>query len=276
MYKESAWKKTLQLIEEKYGKTLQYRSLKLLNDQKKTAYNQGDDFIIPLSLKNQDLGNVIVTRGSFLSEEQKAEIIDLIKFLVEPQVYNLHLKTAEQNILNQSADSNTDRNKIVQLYEDYKIYENQKPKKMLSQIIHLKALASKNRHKVALKIHEMTERNLFVRFQDVVNATTTSADLLTLNDTTLFINDIEDLTEHELQLLESFVNQTNQLVSENHPIVLIGSNLLMQEIDLKNWNQCLKKDLMGFYFDIDRVPLEQQTSPEILDLLFFEINEPMS
>ena len=50
----------------------------------------------------------------------------------------------------------------------------------------------------------------------------------------------------------------------------------MASLESKNWSVRLKNDLMGFYFDIDRVPLAQQTSHEILDLLFFEMNEPMA
>lgn len=273
---DSAWKKTLQLIEEKYGKTLQFRALTLLNDQKKTAYLNGDDFVIPLSLKNYDLGNVIVNRGSFLSEEQKSEIIDLIKFLVEPQVYNLLLKTTEENILNQKNSALAEKNKVVKLFDDFEIYETSTAKKLLSQIIHLKAHTSQNRHKVALKIHEMSERNLFVRFHDIINKTATVEDLLSLSDTTVFIEDIELLSENELQLLEAFLTHINQTQLETTPIILVGSSLPMASLESKNWSVRLKNDLMGFYFDIDRVPLAQQTSHEILDLLFFEMNEPMA
>ncbi len=272
---DSAWKKTLQLVEEKYGKTLQFRALTLLND-KKSAYLNGDDFIIPLSLKNHDLGNVIVNRGSFLSEQQKTEIVDLIKFLVEPQVYNLLLKTTEENILNQKNDALKEKNKVVQLFDNAKVYEAADTKKLLSQIIHLKAHTAQNRHKVALKIHEMSERNLFVRFHDIINSTATVEDLLTLSDTTVFIEDIDQLTSTELQLLESFLTRINENYLDTTPIILVGSSLSMAALESKSWSTRLKNDLLGFYFDIDRVPIAQQTSNEILDLLFFEMNEPMA
>ncbi len=272
----SAWKKTFQLIEEKYGKTLQFRALKLLSDQKKIAYQHGDDFIIPLSLKNHDLGNVIVTRGSFLSDEQKNEIVDLIKFLVEPQVYTLHLKTTEHNMLSQKYNNEDDENKVVQLYENFDVYKTPGAKKLLSQIIHLKAHTAHSRHKVAFKIHEMSQRNLFVRFHDIVNSTATVDDLLSLSDTTVFIEDIETLTDSELHLLESFLGRLTSDNLEMTPIILVGSSLQLSVLESKNWNTRLKNDLMGFYFDIDRVPLAQQTSHEILDLLFFELNEPMA
>ena len=238
---DSAWKKTLQLIEEKYGKTLQFRALTLLNDQKKSAYLNGDDFIIPLSLKNYDLGNVIVNRGSFLSEEQKSEIVDLIKFLVEPQVYNLLLKTTEENILNQKNNALAEKNKVVKLFDNFEIYQTSNAKKLLSQIIHLKAHTVQSRHKVALKIHEMSERNLFVRFHDIINKTATVEDLLSLSDTTVFIEDIEQLSEYELQLLEAFLAHTNQTQLDSAPIILVGSCLPMATLESKNWSLHFKK-----------------------------------
>src|SRR3989338_2484662 len=273
---DSAWKKTLQLIEEKYGKTLQFRALKLLNDQKKTAYSHGDNFIIPLSLKNHDLGNIIINRGSFLSDEQKSEIVDLIKFLVEPQVYNLHLKTTEQNILNQKDNSERESRKVVKLYADLDDHEENRSKKLLSQIIHLKSHTPQTRHKVALKIHEMSERNLFVRLNDIINTTTTAEEILSLSDTTIYIEDIEMLSATEVHLLERFLTLLPAECSDSCPVILVGSCLLMESLSSKPWSIQLKNDLSGFYFDIDRVPLVQQTSHEILDLLFFEVNESMS
>lgn len=273
IFEDQAWKKTLQLIEEKYGKSLQFRSLKLLNDQKKSAYQQGDDFIIPLSLKNFDLGNVIVTRGSFLDEQQKTEIVDLIKFLLEPQVYNLHLKNTEENILNQKNTQLKKSSEVIDLYTANEDVDSRRP---LSQIIHLKSLVPQIRLKVALKIHDMSQRNLFVRLNDVIHAESTVEDLLSLSDTTVFIEDVKMVQPEQLKILEEFLSQTTELGLDSGPLVLVGSALTLESIETEAWNPRLKNDLMGFYFDIDRVPLNQQTSEEILDLLFFELNQPMA
>lgn len=271
IFEDSAWKRTLQLIEEKYGKTLQFRSLKLLDDEKKSAYQQGDDFIIPLALKNFDLGNVIISRGSFLDEQQKSEIVDLVKFLLEPQIYNLHLKNAEQNILNQKNNLNRKPAEVINLHTGY-----QPTKKPLSQIIHLKAHTPQARLKVALKIHEMTERNLFVRLSDIIHDGSTVDDLISLSDTTVLIEDIDLVSEPILKIAEQFLSLTSRDHLIAGPLILVGSSLSLEAIEKKNWNAQLKNDLMGFYFDIDRVPLNQQTSEEILDLLFFELTDPMS
>jgi len=271
VFNDATWKKTFQLIEEKYGKTLQFRSLKLVDNKSKSAYQHGDDFIIPLSLKNFDLGDVVVSRGSFLNEQQKLEVVDLIKFLVEPQIYNQHLKTTEQNLLNKTTLENVEQNKVVNLFP-----QQFDTKRTLSKVIHLKSHIEQTRVKVALKIHEMSGRNLFVRLSDVINTMTSVEDLISLSDTTILIEDIETISASMMQILEQFLAQSSETDGETGPLLLVGSSLTLEALEQKNWNQALKNDLMGFYFDIDRVPLAQQTSSEILELLFFEIDGSMS
>lgn len=267
VFNDAAWTKTFQLIEEKYGKTLQFRSLKLIDGKGKSAYQHGDDYIIPLSLKNYDLGDVVVSRGSFLDDQQKAEVVDLIKFLVEPQIYNQHLKNAEQNILSQKSAQIENDSKIVKLFPQIS-----DTKKTLSKLIHLKSHVEQTRTKVALKIHEMSGRNLFVRLNDVISTMSSVDDLLSLNDTTILIEDIETISTSMMEILESFLAKSADLDQDAGPLVLVGSSLTMEAIEEKSWNSRLKNDLLGFYFDIDRVPLSQQTSKEILELLFFEID----
>ncbi|MFZ3231807.1 MAG: hypothetical protein WA160_16495 [Pseudobdellovibrio sp.] len=271
IFNDAAWKKTFQLIEEKYGKTLQFRSLKLMNNQSKSAYQHGDDYIIPMSLKNFDLGDIVVSRGSFLDEQQKTEVVDLIKFLVEPQIYNHHLKTSEQNILNQKNAAAFEKSKVVNLFPEFT-----DSKKTLSKVIHLKAQNEQTRTKVALKIHELSGRNLFVRLSDVISTMTCVDDLLSLSDTTILIEDIETISSSMMQILESFLSKSSDTDQDSGPLLLVGSNLTLEALEEKPWHKDLKDDLMGFYFDIDRVPIAQQTSKEILELLFFQFEGSMS
>ena len=122
----------------------------------------------------------------------------------------------------------------------------------------------------------MSHRNLFVRLNDDIHSESTVEDLLSLSDTTVFIEDVKMLELAQLKILEEFLSQTTQLGLDSGPLVLVGSALTLENIEAESWNLRLKNDLMGFYFDIDRVPLNQQTSEEILDLLFFELNQPMA
>ena len=274
LLKDSVWVKTTDLVKEKYGKSLSYRAIKLISDQADTKsdgfYSSGDDLIIPLKSKDLSLGDVIVGRGSYLDSQQQNEIVNLVKCTVEPKLYNLQLKKSEEVldlISKRSLTLVNTQNKIVKLYED----EVLKPK-TLSQIILLKSHTELNRNRVAFKIHEMTERNLFVHLEDIIGSVSTKEDLASLGDTTIYISDIEKLSETTLRLLKDFLDNAN----ENGPLFLVGSSLTMETILTQEWPDSLKKDLAGFFFDLDRVPLSQQTSEDILELLFFQFDSVMS
>ena len=272
--KDSAWIKANELIREKYGKNLSYRAIKLISENSKTLheekfYSVGDDLIIPLKLKNFNLGDVIVSRGSLLDPDQKLEVLDLVKFLVEPKVYSLQLRQSEENLINQTSKPLTlvNSRSVIPIHAPEKFR-----KQTLSQILLLKSHTELTRNKVALKIHEMTERNLFVHLEDIINSISSKEEIKTLNDVTVYIADIMLLSKATLSLLQEYF----EMNSADGPLFLVGSSLSLEAIENTDWPESLKKDLMGFYFDIDRVPLSQQTSPEILELLFFQLDTVLS
>ncbi|MGZ3726928.1 MAG: hypothetical protein ACXWQQ_14080, partial [Pseudobdellovibrio sp.] len=270
--KDSVWIKAADLIKEKYGKSLSYRSIKLIateatSAQKELFYSNGDDLIIPLKAKNVNLGDVIVDRGSLLDTQQKSEVADLVKFLVEPKLYNIQLKKSEARLNGTTRPSLTlvasENASLVELFN-----EEVPRRKTLSQIILLKSHTELTRNRVALKMHEMTERNLFVHLDDIISSLSSKDDLSTLSDITIYIADIQALSASTLRLLKEYLEGS----SEDGPLFLVGSSLTMEAIETQDWPESLKRDLIGFYFDIDRVPLAQQTSEDILELLFFQFD----
>jgi hypothetical protein len=272
---DSTWKKAAELVREKYGKTLSYRAMKLLGEQARFIensgfYASGEDLISPLKIKNLNLGDVIVDRGTYLDSAQKNEIVDLVRFLIEPKIYNIQLKQSEENLIKSSTrslrlvDSHVE---IVDLFNSEKA-----GKKTLSQVILLKSHIELTRNKVALKIHEMAGQNMFVRFNDISSAVKNITDFKSLSDTTIYIDNVQSLNPEELSLISAYL----QIGDENGPLILVGSDLSLDAVSQQDWPEPLKKDLMGFYFDIDRVPLSQQTNSEILELLFFQLDSPES
>ena len=271
---DSAWIKANELIREKYGKNLSYRAIKLISENSKTLhdenfYSVGDDLIIPLRLKNFNLGDVIVSRGSLLDPDQKLEVLDLVKFLVEPKVYSLQLRQSEENLIHQKSKPLTLVNSrtVIPIHPPEKFR-----KQTLSQILMLKSHTELTRNKVALKIHEMTERNLFVHLEDIINSISSKEEIKTLSDVTVYIADIMLLSKATLNLLQEYL----EMNSTDGPLFLVGSSLCLEDIENVAWPESLKKDLMSFFFDIDRVPLSQQASPEILELLFFQLDTVLS
>lgn len=270
LLRDTTWLNTNKLIQEKFGKNLSYRSLKVVSaDAEQTAspyYIKAEDLIIPLKTKKYDLGDIIVSRGAYLSEQQKSEVTDLVKLLLQPTLYNMQLKKIELSLTNASESQiKIDQNlKIVELFNSDSFN-----KQTLSNIILLKSQLEISRTKVAFKIHEMTQRNIFVRLDDIIDSVQNASELKNLDDTTIFINDVQSLSQSSLKLLAGYLDLNT---GTNGPLFLVGSTQTMAEISAQEWPESLKKDLLGFYFDIDRVPLSQQDSEEILDLLFFKLD----
>jgi hypothetical protein len=275
---DSVWRRATDLIKEKYGKSLSYRGIKLLSENgnpvmEQIYYSNGDDLIIPLRAKNHVLGDVIVNRGSLLDPQQKSEVVDLIKFLVEPKLYNIQLKKTEEALKNSALQGlkivedgeSIDDLYVVDLEADQK-------RQTLSNIILLKSHTELNRNRVALKIHEMTERNLFVHLDDIIGTLKSPKDFAALSDITIYVSDVQKLSSATINLLKDYLIGA----TDGGPLFLIGSNLSMDGINEQSWPDSLKRDLAGFYFDIDRVPLAQQASEDILELLFFQFDSPLS
>lgn len=273
-----AWAKTCHLIQEKYGKKLEFRSLNLVEGFE-PSYSKGDDLIVPLKAHNHYLGDVIINRGSMLSAQEKSEVVDLIKFLIEPQAYNIHLKRVEES---QSSLTAVRSNNIISLFNhhvsNHVNHHEINPEKLnserkvLSNIIHLKAVSALSRHKVAMKIHEMSNGLFMTRLQDVSSTIHSAADLMTMGEMSIYIEDLSKLNPSELQLLEDFA----KLKRTENVLFLVGSNLSEEELEKSTLHTNLKNDLIGFFFDIDRVPLSQQTNEDVLDLLFFTIDHSLS
>lgn len=262
----AVWAKTQALIQDKYGKRIAFKTIDLTNSAM-PSFLEGDDLIVPLNTKPVYLGEVIVNRGSLLSTQQREEVIDLIRFLVEPHVYNKHLKLKEEieaykRQMAAEAVENEDSN-VLSLFNDEDT-EELSLVKLINSVIHLRSANAMTRKKVALKIHDMAEQNLFVSFSDIARQMHSVEEFKSFDKTTVFVEDISQLNDQELGLL----NAACALKVEGL-VFIIGSNLADKQIDALSMSRELKADMNAILFDIDRLPFAQQTSTDVLELLFF-------
>jgi hypothetical protein len=276
------WAKTRALILDKYGKTIDFKFMSarspLAHDG--AYYSQNDDLVVPLEYKNSFLGEILVHRGSTLSSQAKSEITDLIRFLIEPKAYSLFLQDVEASLIKSSVahtdDSpSTEKANVVSLFpqlgDSSSGNDSLKGSKVLSQVVHLRAKTGLSRRKVALRIHELAKNMSFVNFADISSALHSTADLGSLGSASIFIENILEINLHEINLLGEFARQPIQGI-----LFLVGSDLKDSEIQSLPGGENLKKDLQAMSFDIDRIPIAQQTSAEILELLFFDLGSTIS
>ena len=281
------WNKTSQLIQDKYGKKIEFRFLSVLESEQ-PFYSNGDDLVVPLisraPTRKSHLGDVVIQRGATMSVDEKMELSDLIQFLIEPQAYNLHLKSIEKTIFTAPANEDFRINpestsNVISIFGKYEapetlltLDEASEQKKTISNILHLKSKNIEIRHKVALQIHEISGAAFFVRFQDVSKSLLSVDDLKHLSGSTIYIDDILKLNSNEIKLLAEYAHDQRNIELQ----FLIGSDLNDKEISTLPCDNQLKQDLMGFMFEIDKVPLSQQTQREVLELLFFTFDQVQS
>lgn len=267
----AVWTKTQALIQDKYGKKIAFKTIDLTNSAM-PSFLEGDDLIVPLNSKAVYLGEVIVNRGSLLSTQQREEIVDLIKFLVEPHVYNKHLKLKEEieaykrQVSMEPLEETYEKN-VFSLFNDEA--EEQSLVRIINSVIHLRSTSGLIRKKVALKIHEMAQQNLFVAFNEIARQMHSVEEFKTFDKTTFFVEDITKLNAEELALLDAACE-----LKLDGLVFIIGSALNDKQIDVLRVSKELKADLNAILFDIDRLPFAQQTSTDVLELLFFSTSNP--
>lgn len=257
---ENAWKRTSQLIEDKFGKKIEFNYLTGVEDSE----DKGDDLLVPLKHKTETVGTVVIRHGATLTVQQKQEATDLIQFLITPQAYShfLQLKIERQN------HSHKTEGNVIQLFNQKVIVAEDK-RQVLSQFIHIKSQSRIVRHKVAMKLHEMAGTIVLLRLQDIFKVDEEINMEMDLTDTALFIEDLSDLTAQQWQLLEKLAAGSK---AENS-LILVGSDFNETSIKALKCNDNLKNDLIGMMFDADRIPANQQTNEEVLELLFFHTND---
>ncbi len=279
-----AWNKTSRLIFDKYGKRIEFRFLTVIQSEQ-PYYSNGDDLVVPLNTRDQYLGDVVIHRGANLSINAKMEVADLIHFLVEPFAYNLHLKEITHQLEDSQSESLEETTEtlremptnVISLFKTTEVHrldtsEEPLKRKTISSILHLHSKSPILRHKVAMKMHELLKADFFVQLSDISKTLHSISDLSTLEGATIYVDHILQLNSYEIQLLADFAKAPQTANVQ----FLIGSDLTEKEIMSLPCGEQLKKDLIGFMFEIDKVPVSQQTSRDVLELLFFSLEDTIS
>ena len=272
------WNKTSQLIQDKYGKKIEFRFLSMIESEQ-PFYSTGDDLVVPLKSRHKYLGDVVIQRGATMTVDEKMELTDLIQFLIEPQAYNLHLKSVENSLAYKPQFEHVVDTNVISIFGKIDSAENaldfnedSEKRKTISNILHLKSKSALLRHKVASQIHEISGSPFFIRIQDISKSIHSVSDLKNLAGSTIFIENILQLTSSEIEIVADFAKDNQGIELQ----FLIGSDLTDKEIASLPCHEQLKNDLLGFLFDIDRVPASQQTQAEVLELLFFSLDQSIS
>jgi len=247
------------LLNSRYGKGLELRrlmDLSRINMESEHAVH-GNDLYIPIIVENQFLGTAIIPFGWELCEDNKKKIAQLVRMALEPKLYSEFLERRENNLQYQDVEET--------------VSDPAKEKKLITSFLHLHGHDDSLLKKVALQIHDFSARWAFVPFEDICTDLKTVFDICNLGATTLYVPNVESLSEEQQRLLADYVRCPRSLAE---PLLLTASTYSRDSLSKKMVNTELFSELQGSYLEVERTPLDSKTLRELLDLFFYEDEGP--
>ena len=170
------------------------------------------DLHIPLRMNDNVLGTAVIPKATDLSIRSQGDIAELVKLVLEPQLYNKHLETKFVN-LEQMLKNETHLAEVLNgqnffnesSFEIIETEENHDRQELLTSFVHLSSRNSELQLKAANVIHEITGNWAFLPFADVADQIHEINDLMDMGSVTLFIKDIEALTRPQQILVEEYI-----------------------------------------------------------------------
>jgi len=265
---DSALVKLKQLLSSRYGKGLELRRLMDLSKLQigSEPMVQGNDLYIPIIVQEQFLGTAIIPHGWELCEDKKKSVTQLVRMVLEPKLYHDFLERKETN-LKSIATLNFSTQNLNLFAEDLEKDDESvlEEKNLITSILHLQGHDNSMIKKVALQIHDFSARWAFVPFEDVCKDLHSAMDICNLGGMTLFVENMESLSEEHQALLVEYTKSPRSLVE---PLILTSSNLSLEKLKSKLANADLIAEIQDSHLEVERAPLNSQMLRELLDLFF--------
>lgn len=269
---DTALLKLKQLLSVRYGKGLELRRLVDLSKIKEdsTPVVQGNDLHIPIVTQGQFLGTAVIRHGWELSSDKKQSLTQLVRMVLEPQLYNEFLERREINL--QSVDAFSFDIENLSLFEEpsefppnLHDFPAESPQQLITSLLHLQGHDNSLIKKVALQIHEFSARWAFVPLEDVAGELNSSLDISNLGGMTLFVENVENLSPKIQILLADYLKSPRSLAE---PLILTSSTLSLADLSHRLNCRELDLDIQESNLEIERAPLNSQMLRELLDLFF--------
>lgn len=245
------------LLKHRYGKGLEVRfvvdsTLSKLSAESATV--SSGDLFIPIQMHGTFLGLARVPSVQDLPSTSIDAITEVVRLILEPALYRRYLdgKPAESVVEGESGQ--------IQLIHGGRpdTSGEVQPKAIL--------LFSHNPYRinrVALRLHETTERWALLRFTDMKTFGSVR-EIEALGKATIFVEDLLQLSPEEIIILAQYLRTAN---SDEHPVIVIGSTRNLAEIEACNaYPVEITSELSRFNAELDRWPQDEPTLKLALEL----------
>lgn len=254
----SAVEKLQSLLLERYGKQIE---LNMINDASedfnfaaKSQRSHEGHLKIPISFNSHFFATAVIKEAQDLNEEDQASITSLVQMILEPTFYSWFL-------------------------------DHQKPFTIVANPVHhlslvpdeeaqaepevwcLESLNTEWIKKVALRMHELSERWAFFEYKDIADQIFSVRDLNELGQVTLVVPDWTQLYPFHRNIIAEYL-RTNVDNSLTRPLVLVGTT---KSLDALKSLHAMSEDLLNRaatrHLRLDRLPTDFTRLEEVLKML---------
>lgn len=276
----SSMKKLQGVLQSRYGVDVMLKSISDVNDLFHDEWiNDENELVVPISHQNKYLATALVSNAWKLNSSDQAIVTSLVQMYLENTLYNWYLCRQEQAQYSKngfSADVHVDDDTqfSIPLVEPI---ADKKSLKIFSfeQAVNPEPSSVSSLNRLALKIHEKSERWAFMSFKDIAAQLKTTKDLSEMGAITLFVEDVTTLDLASQKLIVDYVQQvksenavssiSGDISCEGIQFILgfnTGLNALSQKLETNFYN--LLKDN---YIDMARLPIDKEKLDATLQLL---------
>lgn len=250
------------LLKHRYGKGLEVRfvvdsMMSKLNAENATV--SSGDLFIPIQMHGTFLGLARVPAVQDLPATSIDAITEVVRLILEPALYRRYLdgQPLKANFPGESGQNYFNRMKLIDGGRPDQSGDVQ-PKAVL--------LYSSNPHRinrVALRLHETTERWALLRYSDM-KTFGSIREIEALGKATIFIEDLLQLSPEEIILLAQYLRTADPA---HTPVIVIGSTRTLAEIEACNaYPVEITSALARFNAELDRWPKDEPTLKLALEL----------
>jgi hypothetical protein len=267
------------ILKSRYGKGLEITTMvdseEIPRDE--GCLMRGTSLLIPVMASGHYLATAIIPKADTLSDSDRHAVSQLVRMILEPEFYSWYLDQMTHNSL--YAPSSSDniislnpafdmRESLLDSYPESDGRFSGPTTEALVQstsVLFLEAKTPMQIQKIAVDIHEVSERWAYLRFQDVKDQILSVQNLLELGSLTLFIDDILNIGDFHREILASYFQHPH---TGQEPLILIGSSTSLQDL-LSNdmLHPDLARILESHRLEVDRLPRTRDLFREAIEMV---------
>lgn len=242
------------ILKDRYGKTLKVQFMIDVTDDSNILQSPsiiGGNLRIPiLSRSGTFLASATVNDAFTLSHSECESISSLVSMVLEPLMYDWMLKNYEHRgeATNKSISSINPVGNLIS-----------------TNIMFLESRNPYLTRRIADEIHSASNRWASLSFEAISNQLFTIHDIISLQNTTIVVEDILNTTEYQRGLICEYLNLNHH---QHSPLFLVGSSTSLKDLKSENLISLgLQVHLEKCIIEIERLPRQNPQLRETLELI---------